>query len=78
MNGIEVLAQLRAIETQAGVIVLTGGGSLALENRAWEPGATDFLNKGLSLSLELQAATAERAGLKISSKLLKLGRVAHE
>src|SRR3989442_6779882 len=59
MNGIEVLTQLRAIDPQAGVIVLTGGGSLALENQARQLGVTDFLNKGLSLDVLIRAV--ERA-----------------
>jgi DNA-binding NtrC family response regulator len=59
MNGIEVLSQIRAIAPQAGVIVLTGGGSLALENQARQLGVTDFLNKGLSLDVLIKAV--ERA-----------------
>jgi DNA-binding response OmpR family regulator len=59
MNGIEVLTQLRAIDPQARVIVLTGGGSLALEHQARQLGVTDFLNKGLSLDVLIRAV--ERA-----------------
>src|SRR2546422_9946631 len=49
MNGIEVLKQIRAVDPKASVIMLTGGGSDELEDRARELGVTDFLRKGLSL-----------------------------
>ena len=49
MNGIEVLKQIRAVDPKASVIMLTGGGTDELEDRARELGVTDFLRKGLSL-----------------------------
>lgn len=49
MDGIQVLKQIRAIDPQASVMVLTGRGTEALENQAREMGVTDFLKKGLSL-----------------------------
>ena len=49
MNGIEVLKQIRAVDPQASVIVLTGARSDELEDQARGLGVTDFLRKGLSL-----------------------------
>ena len=49
MDGIEVLRQIREIDPQASVIILTGGGTDALEIQARGLGATDFLRKGLPL-----------------------------
>lgn len=49
MSGIEVLKQIRAIDPNASVIVLTGARTDELEDRARELGVTDFLRKGLSL-----------------------------
>ena len=51
MDGIEVLEQIRAMDPQASVMMLTGAGSEGLENRARELGVTDFLRKGLSLTV---------------------------
>ena len=61
MDGIEVLKQIRAMDPQAGVFVLTGGSTDALENQARELGVTDFLKKGLSLDVVVRAM--ERAML---------------
>jgi DNA-binding response OmpR family regulator len=58
MDGIQVLKQIRAINPQAAVMVLTGRGTEALENQARELGVTDFLKKGLSL--EALVATMDR------------------
>lgn len=57
MDGIEVLKQIRAVDPQASVIVLTEGGAdiLEKENQAWELGVTDFLKKGLSLDILVKA-----------------------
>jgi DNA-binding response OmpR family regulator len=57
MDGIEVLKQIRAMDPQASVIVLTGGGAdiLEKENQARELGVTDFLKKGLSLDVLVKA-----------------------
>lgn len=59
MDGLEVLKQIRAIDADAGVIMLTGGGTDALEARAREMGVTDFLRKGLPL--EVLIKTIEKA-----------------
>ncbi len=48
-NGIAVLKQIRAVDSKASVIMLTGGGTDELEHRARLLGVTDFLRKGLSL-----------------------------
>ena len=55
MDGIEVLKQIRAIDPQAGVIMLTGRGTDVLEIQARELGVTDFLSKGLSLEVLVKA-----------------------
>ena len=59
MNGIEVLQQIRAIDPYAGVIMLTGGATDALEIRARGLGVTDFLRKGAPL--EALVRTMDRA-----------------
>ena len=59
MNGIEVLQQIRAIDPHAGVIMLTGGATDALEIRARGLGVTDFLRKGAPL--EALVRTMDRA-----------------
>jgi len=59
MDGIEVLQQIRATDPYAPVIVLTGGGSDALEIRARGLGVTDFLRKALPLEVLVKAT--ERA-----------------
>jgi DNA-binding response OmpR family regulator len=51
MDGIEVLQEIRKIDPHAPVIVLTGGGTDALEIRARGLGVTDFLRKGLPLEV---------------------------
>jgi DNA-binding response OmpR family regulator len=49
MNGIEVLRQIRTINTSAAVMILTAWGSDALEKQARQLGVTDFLSKTLAL-----------------------------
>ncbi len=51
MSGIEVLRRIRALDPQARVIMLTGGGGTAVwEKQARELGVTEFLHKeGVSL-----------------------------
>ncbi len=49
MDGIAVLKQIRAVDSQASVIVLTAAASDSLENQARKLGVTEFLRKGLSL-----------------------------
>ncbi len=51
IDGIEVLKQIRVMDPQASVMMLTGAGSYSLENQARELGVTDFLRKGLSLNV---------------------------
>ncbi|TAL08524.1 MAG: response regulator [Nitrospirae bacterium] len=55
MDGIEVLQKIRTIDPQAPVIVLTGGGTDALEIRARGLGVTDFLRKALPLETLVKA-----------------------
>ena len=55
MNGIEVLKQIRGIDPQAAVLVLTAWGSDALEQQARQLGVVDFLSKGLSLDALVEA-----------------------
>jgi len=58
-NGIAVLKQIRAVDSKASVIMLTGGGTDKLEHEARLLGVTDFLRKGLSL--EALTAAVDRA-----------------
>lgn len=55
MNGIEVLKQIRAIDPQAAVMILTAWGSDALEQQARQLGVVDFLSKRLSLEVLVEA-----------------------
>ena len=55
MNGIEVLKQLRTIDPQAAVMILTAWGSDALEQQARQLGVVDFLSKRLSLDVLVEA-----------------------
>ena len=55
MDGLEVLKQIRAIDPEGDVIMLTGGGTEALETRAREMGVTDFLRKGLPLEVLIKS-----------------------
>jgi DNA-binding response OmpR family regulator len=55
MNGIEVLKQIRAIDPQAAVLILTAWGSDALEQQARQLGVVDFLSKRLSLDVLVEA-----------------------
>lgn len=55
MDGIEVLQQIRAMDSTAPVIVLTGGGTDALESRARGLGVTDFIRKAVPLEVLVRA-----------------------
>jgi len=55
MDGLGVLREIRAVDLQAPVIMLTGAGSEEREKQARELGVTEFLAKGFSLH-ELGAA----------------------
>ena len=59
MNGIEVLRQIRAIDPQATVMILTAWGSDELEQQARQLGAIDFLSK--TFSLDTIVGSLERA-----------------
>lgn len=48
MNGCEVLTQIRRIDRQSAVMILTGAGTDKLEQEARDLGITDFLIKGLT------------------------------
>jgi DNA-binding response OmpR family regulator len=55
MDGIEVLQEIRKIDSAAPVIVLTGGGTDTMEIRARGLGVTDFLRKALPLETLVKA-----------------------
>ncbi len=55
MNGIEVLKQIRMIDPQSAVMILTAWGSDALEQQARQLGVVDFLSKRLSLDILVEA-----------------------
>src|SRR5437016_14628815 len=44
MGGLEVLKEIRAIDTKAAVMILTAWGSDGMELQAGEPGARDFVS----------------------------------
>lgn len=50
MNGIEVLKDIRKLDPQADVMILTAWGSDALERQARQLGVTDFLSKRMTLN----------------------------
>ncbi len=51
MDGLAVLKEIRTQDPRAGVIIVGGGATEELENRARELRVTDFLRKGLSLDV---------------------------
>ena len=55
MSGIEVLQRIRALDPQARVIILTGGGSEVWEKQARELGVTEFLRKEVGLKVLVAA-----------------------
>lgn len=61
MNGIEVLKQIRVIDPDAAVIMITGHRSDELEDQAWQLGVTDFLGKGLAPDVLIRALEREVA-----------------
>jgi CheY-like chemotaxis protein len=69
MNGIEVLKQIRTIDPQAAVMVLTAWGSDALQQQARQLGVVDFLSKELSLDtlVEKMERTLPRSAQKASA-----------
>ena len=57
MSGIEALRQIRESDPRAAVMILTGAASDKLEREAQELGVTDFLIKGLSPEVLINAVT---------------------
>lgn len=55
MDGVDVLKQIRSLDPQAAVMMLTGEGTETLENQVRQLGVTDFLRKGLSLKVLMGA-----------------------
>lgn len=49
LDGVSALRKIRAIDTEAPVIILTGAGTETAEQQARQLGVTDFLQKGFSL-----------------------------
>jgi DNA-binding response OmpR family regulator len=54
-HGIEVLKEIRQINSEAAVMIMTAWGSDDLESQARALGVTEFLNKGLSLEVLMSA-----------------------
>ena len=69
MDGLAVLKEIRTHDPRAGVIILGGGATEELENRARELRVTDFLRKGLSLDVLVGAVhrIAQQAKRQASS-----------
>jgi CheY-like chemotaxis protein len=57
MDGLTVLKEIRAIDPHAPVIILGGGATEIQENQARALRATDFIRKGLSLDVLVEAVT---------------------
>lgn len=57
MDGLTVLKEIRAIDPHAPVIILGGGATEAQENQARALRVTDFIRKGLSLDVLVEAVT---------------------
>ena len=55
MDGLTVLKEIRAIDPHAPVIILGGGATETQENQARALRATDFIRKGLSLDVLVEA-----------------------
>jgi CheY-like chemotaxis protein len=55
MDGLTVLKEIRAVDPHAPVIVLGGGATEAQENQARALRVTDFIRKGLSLDVLVEA-----------------------
>ncbi|CUS33534.1 putative Response regulator, CheY-like [Candidatus Nitrospira nitrosa] len=55
MDGLTVLKEIRAIDPHAAVIILGGGATDVHENQARALRATDFIRKGLSLDILVEA-----------------------
>lgn len=57
MDGLTLLKEIRAIDPHAPVIILSGGATEIQENQARALRATDFIRKGLSLDVLVEAVT---------------------
>lgn len=57
MDGLTVLKEIRAIDPHAPVIILGGGATEIQENQARAIRATDFIRKGLSLDVLVEAVS---------------------
>ncbi len=57
MDGLTVLKEIRAIDPHAPVIILGGGATEIQENQARALRATDFIRKGLSLDVLVEAVS---------------------
>jgi CheY-like chemotaxis protein len=57
MDGLTVLKEIRAIDPHAPVIILGGGATEMQENQARALRATDFIRKGLSLEVLVEAVS---------------------
>ncbi len=55
MDGLTVLKEIRALDPHAAVVILGGGATDAHENQARALRATDFIRKGLSLDILVEA-----------------------
>ncbi|ALA60814.1 response regulator [Nitrospira moscoviensis] len=55
MDGLTVLKEIRAVDPHAPVIILGGGATEAQENQARALRVTDFIRKGLSLDILVEA-----------------------
>jgi DNA-binding NtrC family response regulator len=75
MDGLAVLKEIRTHDPRAGVIILGGGATEELENRARELRVTDFLRKGLSLDVLVGAVhrIAQQAKRQASSAQSRAG-----
>jgi CheY-like chemotaxis protein len=57
MDGLTVLKEIRAVDPHAAVIILGGGATDVHENQARALRATDFIRKGLSLDILVEAVS---------------------
>ena len=55
MDGLTVLKEIRAIDPEAPVIILGGGATEVQENQARSLRVTDFIRRGLSLDILVEA-----------------------
>ncbi len=70
MDGLTVLKEIRAIDPHASVIILGGGATEIQENQARALRATDFIRKGLSLDVLVEAVN-RLSKLPVSSTIMQ-------